>query len=454
MKDKEKKERKELMKKSSIQLTIKIILTGIASMLCCILLLTVTACIPQSTIQKQSKKSADYFVKRESFAVLIGDCVNSIQDNYSDTVLCDIIYCIDTAHPFDSVIRAKYAQGENENAKDGYLSVVEGRAKANLEYGRYWHGTMVLLRPLLMFIPIQMIRLLFGIVCMMIQIIIFIRFFVSGRRSFAVCYLLSLLLIEPWMFFTSLEYSTAFLTASVAEIVVLLRKNKRDDADLMPFFVVIGVVTCFVDFLTTETMTFTLPMLLVLADRTTNTDAKETNTVLGGICSVVKNGLCWLGGYAGMFVFKMVLLYAVAGGEIAKESLLEGLFRIGGQVNQGNISIAPVVGFERRLSGAIWHNLACLYPTRMGVMEAGKAWIPTVIIVGIGLSAVYLLRDKIAWDKFVPMGLLAILPYIRFLALSNHAYVHFFITYRAQMVTVAVFLLFVYENTLQVLKKQ
>ena len=442
------------MKKSSIPLTIRTILTGIASMFCCILLLTVTACSPQSAIQKQSEISADYFKRRESFAILIGDYVNSIQDNYSDTVLCDIIYCIDTAHPFDSVIRAKYAQGDNENAKDGYLSVVEGRSEANLEYGRYWHGTMVFLRPLLMLVPIQMIRLLFGTVCMAIQIFIFISFFRNGRQSFAVCYLLSLLLIEPWMFFASLEYSTTFLTASVAELVVLLQRSKREDAELMPLFAVIGVVTCFVDFLTTETMTFTLPMLLVLMDGTTSTDMKEKRSVTDGIRTVVKNGLCWLGGYAGMFALKMVLLFSVAGGDTVRESLSEGMFRIGGQVNEANVSIAPVVSFGRQLSGAIWHNLACLYPTHTGLMEAGKAWIPTMIIVGIGLAAVYLLRDHIAWNKYVPMGFLAILPYVRFLALSNHAYVHFFITYRAQMVTAAVFLLFIYENALKMLKKQ
>lgn len=441
------------MKRCNMPLVIRIILTGIVSVLCCVLLLTVTACIPQSAIQKQSRKSAEYFAERESFAVLIGDYVNSMQDNYSDTVLCDIIYCIDTAHPFDSVIRARYAQGDNENAKDGYLSVVEGRSEANLEYGRYWHGTMIILRPLLMLVPIQVIRLLFGTVCMVIQVFIFIIFFRNGRRPFAVCYLLSLLLMEPWMFFTSLEYSTAFLTASVAELVVMLRKSKREDADLMPLFAVVGVVTCFVDFLTTETMTFTLPMLLVLADRTTCADMKENRSVTDGIRTVVKNGLCWLGGYAGMFALKMVLLFAVAGGDTTRESLSEGLFRIGGQVNEANISTAPVVSFGRQLSGAIWHNLACLYPTGMGVMEAGKAWIPTVIIVGVGLVAVYLLRDQIAWSKYAPMGLLAILPYVRFLVLSNHAYVHFFITYRAQMVTVAVFLLFVYENALRMLKR-
>ena len=83
---------------------VKTVGTGIMTMLCCILLLTVSACIPRDMIQKNAQASAEYFAGREAFAVLLGNYVNSIQDNYSDTLLCDIIYCIDTKHPFTSAI--------------------------------------------------------------------------------------------------------------------------------------------------------------------------------------------------------------------------------------------------------------------------------------------------------------------------------------------------------------
>ncbi len=107
-----------------------------------------------------------------------------------------------------------------------------------------------------------------------------------------------------------------------------------------------------------------------------------------------------------------------------------------------------------RLSGAIWHNLACLYPTQAGKIEAIWAWLPTMVIIALGLPLVYLLQDGIDWGRFIPMGILASLPYLRFLVLSNHSYVHFFITCRAQMVTVAVFLYFVWENALREILKR
>lgn len=429
----------------------------LVAMALCVALLTLSACIPRTAIQGQSQSSAEYFAERKPFVVLYQDYVNTIQDNYSDAVLCDIAYCIDPSHPFSSVIRAKYAQGEYEEAYEGYHAAVNGREDANREYGRYWHGSLVLIRPLLTVMPIGTIRILCGSVILILQFFIAAILFRQRKTAFAVCWLLGLLLVHPWMLFTSLEYGTAFLTASAASLAILLKKD-HSDAGTMPFFMVTGVVTCFVDFLTTETLTFTLPMLLLLADRiTAGREAGRTVETAGtakAVClSVLKNGLCWLGGYLAMFVLKLGLLAAVAGMDVVQSSLNEGLLRLGGSVRTANISIAPIVNFGTQISGAIWHNLACLYPTHAGEMQAASAWIPTLVILAVGFAAVYLLHGRIDEKLFLPMGMVALLPYLRFLVLSNHSYEHFFITYRAQMVPIVVFLFFVFENGIRQITK-
>lgn len=487
----------------------KIILCTLVSILICVGLLTISSCIPRSFIQKNSEKSAEYFAEREAFPILIGNYVNSMQDNFSDTVLCDIIYCIDTGHPFESAIRARFSQGENENAFDGYLNAVRVNDEPDLnqEYGRYWHGTMVVLRPLLMFMPIWIIRILVGGIGSIIQTVLIVMIKKRGHPAFAGCYLLAFVFMEPWMFFTSLEYGTAFLAASVAELFVMMKTNRRnkknegleadnaavkkrrsdttslsnkkkseadeknklmDEEGFMSFFSVVGVITCFVDFLTTETMTFTLPMLLILVERwdgRLTPDKRKPGKIasagastgkglaLTGIISILKNGSCWFLGYAMMFTTKIILLFAVTGADTTRNALSEGLFRLGGEVHSANVNIAPVVDMGGRLSGAIWHNLACLYPTEAGQMKAVSAWVPTLLIMFLGFTAVYLLQDGIDHSFFIPLGFLAVLPYLRFLVLSNHSFIHFFITYRAQMVSVAVFLFFVYENALRHFKE-
>lgn len=84
-------------------------------------------------------------------------------------------------------------------------------------------------------------------------------------------------------------------------------------------------------------------------------------------------------------------------------------------------------------------------------MKEPLAWLTSLLILIVGLGMVYLFHDKIQWGLFFPLTLIAMIPYARFLVLSNHSYIHFFITYRAQMVSISVFLFFVYENSLKVL---
>ncbi len=439
--------------KKGLRIPVTIILT----MAVCILLLIASACIPRDMIQKQSEISAEYFSKREPFQILIKDYVNAMQDNYSDTVLCDIAYCIDTAHPFSSVIRAEFAQGEYEQAYEGYHATVFEKTEPNQEYGRYWHGSLVFIRPLLTIMPIKTIRLLCGVASLILQMIIVALLIRKKNKGLAICWLLALLLIHPWMLMSSLEYGTAFLVASVASLGILLKKND-EDADTMPFFAVIGVVTCFVDFLTTETLSFTLPMILLLADRMLKGDKAicgknhHSFSAKEGFVSIIKNGACWLVGYLTMFATKIILLGLVAGKEVVISSLDEGILRLGGEVRNANISTAPVVDFAERFSGSIWHNLACLYPVHSGEMKAGGVWLITFGIILVGLVVVYLLHDRIDSAMFFPMGMVALIPFLRFLVLSNHSYIHFFITYRALMVTIVVFLLFVFENGIRQLK--
>ncbi|WP_022763513.1 hypothetical protein [Butyrivibrio sp. AD3002] len=440
--------------------TLKKVLLSVAATMCICIVLLIVACIPRQAIYENTLISANYFANRQPFEPLLDDYINSIQDNFSDTLLCDISYCIDERHPFKSVIQAKYTQGEMQQAYEGLLSAVNDAEAPNMEYGRYWHGSLVLIRPLLLIMPIDKIRILCGITICTIQLVIIVMLIRRKNIAFACCYLIAFILIHPWMLFTSLEYGTAFLAASVASLVMVLGQD-RSTARLMAFFAITGVITCFVDFLTTETLTFTMPMLLFLANKAqkeknespiNRRNAKKDQTV-GKIkvnCMlVIYSGLCWFAGYLGMFVMKIILLTVVAGKDTMITSLQEGLFRLGGDVRKSNVSSSQTVDFARRLSGAIWHNLACLYPTHAGVMEAGGVWLTTGLILIAGLILVYLLHDRIELQIVIPMVMIALVPFMRFLVLSNHSYVHFFITYRVLMTTIAVYLFFVYDNAIR-----
>jgi hypothetical protein len=299
----------------------------------------------------------------------------------------------------------------------------------------------------MMFMPIAGIRILCGTAIVLMQAAIIAILWRRKRRAFCICYLLGFLFIHPWMLFSCLEYGTAFFVASAVSLVMAAKKRRTPDFTF-PYFAVVGVVTCFMDFLTTETLTFTLPMLLLIADNHLENNDFQGRTgiqVRKSVIAVIQNGICWLGGYLGMFALKIALLTVVAGKDIVISSMTQGFYRLGGEVLESNFLASQSVSAIRRFSGAIWHNLASLYPTHSGKMEATGVWLLTLLIVVIGFVVVFLLGGAFDWTTIIPMGMLALLPYLRFLALSNHSYIHFFYTYRAQMVTLVVFFWFVWQ---------
>ena len=82
-------------------------------------------------------------------------------------------------------------------------------------------------------------------------------------------------------------------------------------------------------------------------------------------------------------------------------------------------------------------------------MNGGIIILITGIILFVIVCLVYLFHmGKISKTLYVPLGLLALLPYVRYLVLSNHAYLHYFFTYRAQLVTVMIILMFTWENAI------
>ena len=96
-----------------------------------------------------------------------------------------------------------------------------------------------------------------------------------------------------------------------------------------------------------------------------------------------------------------------------------------------------------QLKGAIWNNLGCLFLFK-NQMTGAQVLFGACVVIIVAALAFYLFRGKeVHQNLFVPLLVLALVPYVRFLVLSNHAFRHYFFTYRTQIITVFVFLLFV-----------
>ena len=444
----------------------KVLISGTATIVICIALLFVTALIPQNALQKNMEKSSDYYNNHQMFDHVTDYMFLSRQDNYADCILTNIIYHIDQNNLAESILSASYYNPEDEGVQTSFAYAVGSKVEPNVDYSRYWHGSMVLLRPLFIIFDIAGVRMVLGILILIMTVWFEVLLFKNHYSVFGVCYGIGLILVSVWMCAFCVEYAMPFVVMSV-ELPVLFAlltrayekkdvqndKVKRDEhklgnqkADehksdnykpeviLWAVLACAGIVTAFVDFLTTETITFTMAYVLYLIVKNRH---NQMRTVKEELIFLVKSGIVWLVSYGLMIALKWVLALIVLGKDAFFNALSQAALRISGDATLGNVTGAEVVSDYERISGALWRNIGCIYPFK-STMSYGTAMIFILLVGLVVFSIWYLFREKAKSCINKVLVMVSLIPVLRFLVLNNHSYIHFFFTYRALLVSVVV----------------
>ena len=444
----------------------KVLISGTATIVICIALLFLTALIPQNALQKNMERSSDYYNNHQLFDHVTDYMFLSRQDNYADCILTNIIYHIDKNNLVESVLSASYYNPEDENVQTSFAYAVGNKVEPDVDYSRYWHGSMVLLRPLFVIFDIAGVRMVLGILILLMTVWFEILLFKNRYSIFGVCYGVGLMLVSVWMCAFCVEYAMPFVVMSMelpVLFVLLTRAYEKKDAQndkvkrdenkldnqkadehkldnrkpeviLWAVLACAGIVTAFVDFLTTETVTFTMAYILYLIVKNRQNQMKPIKEEL--IC-LIKSGIVWFASYGLMIALKWVLALAVLGKDAFFNALSQAALRISGDATLGNVPGAEVVSNYERISGALWRNMGCIYPFK-STMSYGTSMIFILLVGLIVFSLWYLFREKTKSCINKVLAIVSLLPVMRFLVLNNHSYIHFFFTYRALLVSVVV----------------
>lgn len=411
---------KSILRYVSVFIVTAIFLTGI---------LVLSACIPQSAIRENVQKSAEYLCEGELFGMVVDGANGSKIDRYADSILLAIAYQYDSEHPLRSVMLSSYYylpyQNENENL---LLAVTEGYGP-NQQYLRYWHGSNTFVRPLLVCFSLKQIYMIHGVMLAVLVLLLLLILIKNKAYIPALGVFLGLVVTAAWFVPLSLEYTWTYmlmLLLSIIGVEASLRQRKY-----IPFlFLIGGMVTSYMDFLTTETLTLTVPLLLILwiqYNRSTETSRVSLWK------KIVRDVILWGIGYVGMWISKWILASVVLQENVMPYVSGHMEERLGGDIG---------IGRWQYLWGAVSRNLACLFPFGYGApgVLAGIALVLFAFYVG------YVYRGKqFSVQKVVCYAFLGLIPYVRYLVLHNHSYLHSFFTYRAQMATVLAVVLILEE---------
>lgn len=389
--------------------------------------LVLTSMIPNEKLRDNMLKSSEMLSGAEPFSQNISR--NTITDNYADVILLNVIWNIDSTDPFVSSLDNKYFDG-NDGRIDygenyGLLAAVNG-TEANTDYSRYWHGSAVFIRPLMTITDLTGVRII-GAVAGAVLLTVCCAFLVRRKLYLEAAALpLAFICVQGWNIRLSMEYQPAVLV-TLAMLPFFLMLEKKGDTALIVLSVISGTMIAFFDFLTAETLTILIPLITVMSARYSDGRFKTVRTEL---TTAAKCSVGWLSAYGGTYLVKWTAASAVTGENKFIAALTSAEERFGGETTLispvAQIFAAPITNISTMLGG---RTRAELLPAAAGIL----------LIAAAVIAALYLARTKNnfkAKEYMTVVFLLGAVPYLRYIVLNNHSYLHDFFTYRAQAASV------------------
>lgn len=341
----------------------------------------------------------------------------TILDNFTDAILLSTaIYRSDESliKQATNLYRYAYPGSLSQHALVQLLETGVSHEEP-FTYERYWLGSMVILKPLLMVMNYVDIRMLNTIVQGGILIWIIVLMQKRGLVRYILPFALSLIVITPAIIGYSLQYSTVFYVFSIAMLILLLRpKLVFERIGTSTFFLLIGMMTSYTDFLTYPIATFGMPFMLTLLL------SKEENGRKAW-AMLINLGIWWVAGYLGMWAGKWVITLLFSGNEAFSKSLLDTL-TTRSSLSTLDESFSYIDVFRINL------DVFKMRPYKL-------LGLCTFLGYGLGLLKAFKNRKTLSFSYALVFLATALLPFAWYVIASNHSYIHPHFTSRALMVT-------------------
>ena len=382
--------------------------------------ITAVFALPQSSIQANARASAAILEEEGSWPLSIISLDKSVCDNFSTAVGFNTA-CHNSGNALESAMRcARYDSAELDGVKD----FSEGFDKeANTGYAWYWHGYLVLLKPLLLFFDIKGIRIFLLVVLSVLFAAACCRI---HKLSGIFCSIIFAIAFAYAAVYTVALSPTLFFSFAIALAGVLVVSNPRIDSlhsGMLLSFFCIGASTAFFDFFNTPLVTWALPLITLVM-------AKQKELEGSGFVKTAKMILIlsfsWLLGYAGLWASKWLIASIVMGENVLQDAIAH-VFLWTGANTSDNFEISASID---RFSG-LNSNLMLFMPSRVLRLCLAAAFIVGLLaLIVIGIKD----RANVSISAIFCM-VIALMPLLWFLVVNAHSTLHYWFTFRNLVVT-------------------
>lgn len=279
-----------------------------------------------------------------------------------------------------------------------------------IAYPRYWHGYLVVLKPLLLLFDVADIRIfnMIGLFILLAYIILLMQR--KGLEKYILPFGISVLLLNPVAISLSFQFSTVSYIM-LFSILILLKKDRWKSENLLLFFGLIGIATAYFDFLTFPLVGLYFPMIFILMKEKSWKDAAKM---------VVTCSIAWMIGYAGMWSGKWLIGSILTGENFFVNALSRANEYKSMKYGDGTVNSLQV----------IWKNIEVLVKWPIVILGA------VIIFWWVKIFVKAAKRCTITMKWMLPCLLIALAPFVWFMAAGTHSYIHYWFTYRELCVSV------------------
>ncbi|MFG6340307.1 MAG: hypothetical protein K1W31_18410 [Lachnospiraceae bacterium] len=288
--------------------------------------LVVTYFISNDCMREHVWESAIILHSEGLGAYLWQDVEETKLDIYTDGLMINVSYT-ETEDGVRDILLGTHVEVDGRNPMDSLyeVAVLANDNYTVKNYGRYWHGYQVLLRPLLCFfnysdiLQINMILqllLVFGFVTLLAG---------TEERVYIVPFLGMYVFLCPVSLAGSLQYSPCFYIMMSTLTALFIWRGRLTDTGKNIQFLLAGVLTAYFDFLTYPFITLGVPLIACLAFDLRRWSADRKHMWKNILLYTVSWGI----GYVGMWSSKWVIASVFTGENIIYDAFGAIAYRSG-----------------------------------------------------------------------------------------------------------------------------
>lgn len=364
-------------------------------------------------------ESLETFITESHYPQAITGIEHSMLDNYTDGLMLNNAVYNGEENAFIKASKVYKYLYENQTPMESLISLFSGNADYSKNpYSRYWHGYLVILKPLLLFFNYSEIRLLNSGLQIILFALVICAFTYKKKKPYILPFVLCILSLIPVSVGLSLQYSAVYYISLSAVLTLLLFSDTLKEKQLLPeFFLFIGILVNYFDFFTYPlfALGFPLCVIFLLYD---NLSLRETLKMFAGNC------FSFGFGYSMMWLLKWMIGTLITGDNVFKSALDKCAERTSTTAFDTTITIADTLKLN------------------LGIFATKKMLLLMIAIVFALIC--YNLYRKITVNRIIncilPYTATALLPILWYMFASNHSYIHHNFTFRTFSVAIFAYL--------------